>query len=100
MAALPPDCCGRGRDLTRAPARRWATQPSWGLDQSRSRRSRAHRGIERRELEVLHLLAAGKANRDADELFVTLIRSRSFNTHHGQAGRTNRTEAANLATLD
>jgi LuxR family maltose regulon positive regulatory protein len=52
--------------------------------------------LSERELEVLHLLAAGKANREiADELFVTLDTVKKHTTHIlGKLGATNRTEAA------
>jgi LuxR family maltose regulon positive regulatory protein len=52
--------------------------------------------LSERELEVLRLLAAGKANREiADELFVTLDTVKKHTTHIlGKLGATNRTEAA------
>ena len=52
--------------------------------------------LSEREREVLHLLAAGKANREiADELFVTLDTVKKHTTHIlGKLGATNRTEAA------
>ncbi len=53
-------------------------------------------GLSEREVEVLQLLASGKANREiADELFVTLHTVKKHITHIlGKLGATNRTEAA------
>ena len=55
--------------------------------------------LSERELEVLHLLAAGKANREiADELFITLDTVKKHTTHIlGKLGATNRTEAGSPA---
>jgi LuxR family maltose regulon positive regulatory protein len=52
--------------------------------------------LSQRELEVLKLLAAGKANREiADELYVTLHTVKKHITHIlGKLGAANRTEAA------
>jgi LuxR family maltose regulon positive regulatory protein len=52
--------------------------------------------LSERELEVLQLLAAGKANREiADELYVTLHTVKKHITHIlGKLGAANRTEAA------
>jgi LuxR family maltose regulon positive regulatory protein len=52
--------------------------------------------LSHREVEVLKLLAAGKANRDiADELYVTLHTVKKHITHIlGKLGAANRTEAA------
>jgi LuxR family maltose regulon positive regulatory protein len=53
-------------------------------------------GLSERELEVLALLAAGRANREiADELYVTLHTVKKHITHIlGKLGAANRTEAA------
>jgi LuxR family transcriptional regulator, maltose regulon positive regulatory protein len=53
-------------------------------------------GLSEREMEVLELLAAGKANREiADELYVTLHTVKKHITHIlGKLGAANRTEAA------
>ena len=52
--------------------------------------------LSEREVEVLQLLAAGKANREiADELYVTLHTVKKHITHIlGKLGAANRTEAA------
>jgi LuxR family maltose regulon positive regulatory protein len=52
--------------------------------------------LSERELEVLQLLAAGKANREiADELYVTVHTVKKHITHIlGKLGAANRTEAA------
>jgi LuxR family transcriptional regulator, maltose regulon positive regulatory protein len=52
--------------------------------------------LSERELDVLKLLAAGKANREiADDLYVTLHTVKKHITHIlGKLGAANRTEAA------
>ena len=102
----------RGRDLTRAGVSLGylsrlgaAMEPESARGASPGNRLVASRSatipglieaLSERELEVLHLLAAGKANREiADELFVTLDTVKKHTTHIlGKLGATNRTEAA------
>jgi LuxR family maltose regulon positive regulatory protein len=102
----------RGRDLTRAgvslgyvsrlgaamePESARGASPGDRLVESRSATIPGLiEALSERELEVLHLIAAGKANREiADELFVTLDPVKKHTTHIlGKLGATNRTEAA------
>ena len=100
----------RGRDLTAAGGVSLeylsrlgaALQPSVTSPGGRAAGSRSAtipgliEALSERELEVLQLVAAGKANREiADELFVTLDTVKKHTTHIlGKLGATNRTEAA------